>query len=425
MEVSVKNNYNKANKTVLIGVSNNDIFWVSEQAINEEGKISVDLKKAKGNVGHFILINKNAEIEAELISYIKPITTKNLDVNLSAKNSSQRSKVELKAKAEELSTGSYVLAAVNNPWVLPELNNPGVEILSLPNDILFSPIFEHPMFLEAISDSELFGQYLKYYVPDEFSWDKVLNTEGVLKYPKVSNLVYDNMVQYYHIIARNSERRQDGNIIQSNLTASAEFTTRNPKYISNLYKTKIERVPAYKALLENGTPLLEVIQTIKPFSLQGNKIVFYGGSNSLMAQDGALIVMEGMQRGTDASVLQGISPFDVDRINVSTNPGDIQRYTGLNSVGLIEIWLKKGELTVVEPDITREDFQFKAPDYDNDSGEKTDYRSTLMWDAYNGEAGDPIFKYFHSDLISPVLLRLYYFPNEGIPGCYQRTYQVK
>ncbi len=87
--------------------------------------------------------------------------------------------------------------------------------------------------------------------------------------------------------------------------------------------------------------------------MEGNKIIFPGGRNSLNAQGGALIVIDGQQMGEDCSVLNNINPHDVDEIKVSTSPMDIQRYTGLNSVGLIEITTKKW--ISPEPEQTEED----------------------------------------------------------------------
>ncbi len=103
--------------------------------------------------------------------------------------------------------------------------------------------------------------------------------------------------------------------------------------------------PAYKKYLQTATSLLEVLKVIKPYRLDGDKIIFPGGTNSINAQDGALIVVDGQKLGTSATVLNSMSPHDVETINVSTSPVDIQRYTGLNSVGLIEIWTKRGERT--------------------------------------------------------------------------------
>ena len=126
----------------------------------------------------------------------------------------------------------------------------------------------------------------------------------------------------------------------------SEFYRKNEALFSKIktptkFNSEIKEEP-YKRLLKNSTSLLEVIKTIKPFRLDGDKIIFPGGTNSLLAQDGALIVVDGQKMGTSTSVLNSFSPFDVESINVSTNPVDIQRYTGLNSVGLIEISTKRG-----------------------------------------------------------------------------------
>ena len=74
-----------------------------------------------------------------------------------------------------------------------------------------------------------------------------------------------------------------------------------------------------------------------------NKIIF-GGPTSVNAQGGALIVIDGSKLGDDVSVLNNISPKDVQDIKILTSLSDIQKYTGFNPVGVIEITLKKGEL---------------------------------------------------------------------------------
>ena len=96
----------------------------------------------------------------------------------------------------------------------------------------------------------------------------------------------------------------------------------------------------YKQQLENGMSVLSVIKSIKPYTMQGNKIIFSGTTNSINFQQGALIVIDNIQAGEDASILSTISPTDVESIFVSTNPSDIQKYTGLNVVGVIEITMK-------------------------------------------------------------------------------------
>jgi hypothetical protein len=90
--------------------------------------------------------------------------------------------------------------------------------------------------------------------------------------------------------------------------------------------------------------ITDIISQIKPFQIVGGKIVFSNsGINSFYYQDGALIVIDGVKIGTDMGVLNSIPVTDIAKINVYTNPSDIQRYTGLNSVGIIEIMTKRGD----------------------------------------------------------------------------------
>jgi hypothetical protein len=89
--------------------------------------------------------------------------------------------------------------------------------------------------------------------------------------------------------------------------------------------------------------VLDIIMQIKPYSIASNKIIFSSsGITSVNFQDGALIVIDGVKSGTDISVLRSLSVPDIALITASTSPMDIMKYTGLNSVGVIEIFLKKG-----------------------------------------------------------------------------------
>lgn len=139
-----------------------------------------------------------------------------------------------------------------------------------------------------------------------------------------------------------------------------------------------------RKLLSTATSILDVIKTIKPYKIMNNQIVFIGSENSLNYQGGALLVLDGQQMGTDISAISAISPMEIDHINVSTNPMDIQRYTGLNSVGVIEIFQKKAQAP--EPEVKKEitnryDGLYRIPNVFpvEPANPKRDYRTTLLW----------------------------------------------
>lgn len=90
-------------------------------------------------------------------------------------------------------------------------------------------------------------------------------------------------------------------------------------------------------MLQSGNSVIDVIRMIKPFNVVNNQIVFYGSTNSVMNQQGALIVVDGQKMGTSIDALNSLNPFDVVSVNISTDPLEIHRYTALNTVGIVEI----------------------------------------------------------------------------------------
>lgn len=88
--------------------------------------------------------------------------------------------------------------------------------------------------------------------------------------------------------------------------------------------------------------IFDIIMQIRPYHINNGKISFgLTAMNSINNLDGALIIVDGIKMGTDASILNSIPVPDIARIAVSTNVMDIQRYSALNSVGIIEIFMKK------------------------------------------------------------------------------------
>jgi hypothetical protein len=88
--------------------------------------------------------------------------------------------------------------------------------------------------------------------------------------------------------------------------------------------------------------IFDIIMSIKPYHLENGKITFgISTMNSINNQDGALIIVDGIKMGTDASILSTLPVQDIAHISASTNVMDIQRYSAMNNVGIIEITMKK------------------------------------------------------------------------------------
>ncbi len=138
-----------------------------------------------------------------------------------------------------------------------------------------------------------------------------------------------------------------------------------------------------------GKSLMDILKQIKYFNVVDNQILFPGRFNSLLAQQGALIVIDGVQKGTDISILNTLSPADVGDANIYTDPSEIMRYTAFNTMGVIEIRTKRGTDPVDFVPLVTHSYQisgytspkdFTAYSKNLASSRSTDSRSTLLWE---------------------------------------------
>ncbi len=108
--------------------------------------------------------------------------------------------------------------------------------------------------------------------------------------------------------------------------------------------------------LANGKSLASVLMTIKPYRVVNNQIVFRG-PDSFNYQGGAVIIIDGINKGSNINALESVSAFDVENIRASSSISDVIKYTGMeNSNGIVEITTKKGET-----ELQRKDFSTYNP----------------------------------------------------------------
>jgi hypothetical protein len=145
--------------------------------------------------------------------------------------------------------------------------------------------------------------YLKPFFPTEQEWD-TKKSESISKY---------KYPQYLYL--GNFQKQTIKEAISTELEKTLEYSTYNT--------------------------VLDIISSKKPFRIDGGKIYFLSqgvSTNGMMS--GALIVIDGRQMGENSSALYAYSPNEIADVTISTNPVDIQRYSGLNDMGVIEIKTK-------------------------------------------------------------------------------------
>lgn len=157
--------------------------------------------------------------------------------------------------------------------------------------------------------------------------------------------------------------------------------------------------------------IFDILMQIKPYRLANGKIIFgIGSQNSINSQDGALIIVDGIRMGTDAGLLNSIPVPDIARITASTNVLDIQRYSALNSVGIIEIFMKK------------------SPDFVKNEAANTKSKSnTLFWgpDIMTDSSGKATVSFFNNEKSAEVLISIDGIAADGVCGSSTIHYPVR
>jgi hypothetical protein len=157
--------------------------------------------------------------------------------------------------------------------------------------------------------------------------------------------------------------------------------------------------------------IFDILMEIKPYHLENGKIVFGGSSlNSINNLDGALIIVDGIRMGTDADILNSIPVPDIARITASTNISDIQRYSAMNSVGIIEIFMKKNNAYIIAEEA---------------AGKSKS--STLFWgpDIITDSSGNASVTFFNNNKSADVIISVDGIAANGLFGSSSVHYSVK
>ncbi len=149
----------------------------------------------------------------------------------------------------------------------------------------------------------------------------------------------------------------------------------------------------------------DIIQDIKPYHVIHGRIVFdneQGGKDS----KGVIIAIDGSLWGNHISVLEKLSPSDITKIRISTSPVDVQKYTSLSFVSVIEISTIQGKYRYRQPtfqfgtDALYKEKEFYSPDYTLETTNSVDNRKTLYWNSdLTMNSGNPLLiKFYTSDV---------------------------
>jgi hypothetical protein len=289
----------------------------------------------------------------------------------------------------------------DNLGIYTELKKDQSGFISLTPQLMLSNEFFTGESLDYLFKSKYFNCFL----PDEIKSgikeenSQINNTKGAVKSGDRS--VFDIRVREFFAQYISGIEQSPGN----------SFIVQDKNDLKKIMKKNVSIHEMKSNGYSSDRDIFEILMQIKPYRLVDSKIIFgSSGLTSIKYQDGALIVIDGLMMGTDAEILKNIPVQDIAKIHASTEPSDIQRYTALNNIGIIEIFTKKS-LNAIK----------------NEKPVKEDKSNTVFWmpDIRTDGSGKASISFFNNTITSPVIISVDGITADGLTGSSTIQYFVK
>jgi hypothetical protein len=200
-------------------------------------------------------------------------------------------------------------------------------------------------------------------------------------------------------------------LIQKTQAPGHPFIIQDKNNAKKLYRKEKSSNQKNLSGYSSDRSIYDILMSIKPYHIDNGMIMFgIGTMNSINSPEGALIVVDGVKMGTDATILGTLAVPDIGRITASTNVMDIQRYSALNSNGVIEITMKKNK------------------DYiKNEEKSAASKSSTLFWgpQIMTDNSGKASVSFFNNENSNEVIISVNGISANGICGSNSLRYTVK
>ena len=381
----------KQKHSIALSVSSGStIYWAADMDLDKSGRIKIPTSNLPQGINLLSVFSKEGKVLAERVVFVDK--KQELKLQIDPEKSSMLAGGEMKVKVRltdennQPVSGNVAVMVIDKSRLDEDRTNINAGLM-IESELetpfsLISDAIKGKVIQTTLLDVYLIANRLK-----GFSWSEVLaynpvNDKGIRPSLKIES--DRNFEAKLAVFVAGFARKYILSGME-NIPGPAYFTN-NEELFQNMpkvFKANTTALDNQRKMFASATNIMDVIKTIKPYKIVNNQIVFIGSENSFNYQGGALIVLDGQQLGTDISALSSISPMEVDHINVSTNPMDIQRYTGLNSVGVIEIFQKKAPKFVESPSesTAKYDHGYRIPGKFSTSpiNLKRDTRTTLLW----------------------------------------------
>jgi hypothetical protein len=200
-------------------------------------------------------------------------------------------------------------------------------------------------------------------------------------------------------------------LLQITQVPGKQFIVQEKNNSKKLHKRELSANQKKQEGYSSDRSIFDILMSIKPYHIDNGKITFgINSMNSINNLDGALIVVDGTKMGTDASILNNIPVADIARITASTNVMEIQKYSAMNNVGIIEIYTKKNsEYTHKQEDTAKAN------------------SNTLFWgpDVITDKSGHASVSFLNNKQTNEILITVECITSSGLSGASSIQYTGK
>jgi hypothetical protein len=415
------------------------VYWSESMEVTDQAKLSIPLENFPSGIAEITAFDASGNLSSKRLVFINENKKLNIDVKTDIPQYGRKSKVTLSISVSD-EKGNPVeaelsLAAINKELNNLTENNNIFSYLNLKSNLLgYIPIpqgfFVKHEFPEDVIDNLLIPNFFS-----RFTWQAVIRTKE--SDPSYSKIDDDNDKLIYSDFDKNDAAYITRELINDLMSPGKYYIVQEKndmQKILNPRKQGMQKKTGY----DPGTNIMDLIYTIKPYSLMIDEIIFSGvGINSINFAGGAGIVIDGVYTGTKPSVLTSLAITEIEKINVYTNPIDIQRFTGLNSMGIIEVLTKRGDSSdkTPEPEKLTTNSGIPPANSQNPANEnlltwkqsKSGSLKTIYWNASvkTDKTGQATITYLNRDVPSEVAITVEGRASSGLVGSSNKSYIVK
>ena len=267
------------------------LCWAGDMDIDGIGRIKIPKDNLLQGINLVSVFSKEGSLLAERIVFINKNQQFNIEVHpeKTSLNANESMKIHLRLTDEKNQPVAGNVAISVSDKIFEEADNQKIDEVQMFDSELetpFSLIFGAEN--GKINNSAIFDFFLIDNLIKGFNWDKIrkFNTE------KTSNLKSGNSK-----LADKSDEKNFENQLSDFIAANAQKYSllNNDQLIDGTYfrnnqglflkfykqfKANTVAIDIQRAMLSNSSSVLDVIKTIKPYSIKNNLIVFAGSENS-------------------------------------------------------------------------------------------------------------------------------------------------